>query len=88
MAYTNVYNGNDLFILWLVNDETNNVDLDTMSSGFIFGGQKGIKQEAIFTQENRCLPLVSNENYAIFKVTSEFVWQKTFALAINQYVKC
>ena len=39
-----------------VNDETFNVDLDTMCSGFIFGGQKGIKLEAIFSLENRCLP--------------------------------
>ena len=39
--------------------------------------------EAIFARENRCLPLVSHENSAIIKVTSEFVWQKTFALAIS-----
>ena len=39
-----------------VNDETNNVDLDTMSSGFIFGGQKGIKQEAIFKAKTDVSP--------------------------------
>ena len=72
-----------------VNDETYNVELDTMSSGFIFGGQKGIKLETIFAHKNRCLPSVSNENSMLFtRLHQNLYGKKTFALAINQYVKC